>query len=129
MRWLTPSGSQRSLQIVHGDTYWEPPPVKWSGRLKSDPDYSHIAIQQVVEDQKMAPSERLPEEQKVLDELLVQIGKPLGPTAEEVERIRQFPDRDYSETVRKYEALLSLLKDRMRYVSHLGCPQTSGKPI
>ncbi|OIW29075.1 hypothetical protein CONLIGDRAFT_645214 [Coniochaeta ligniaria NRRL 30616] len=100
--------------IVHGDTYWTPPPVKFSGRLKKDPGYGQIAMPQIVADQKSAPSERLPEEQKVLDELLVQIGRSIGPTAEEIERIRQFPNRDYSETVRKYEELLSQLEERMR---------------
>lgn len=104
------------MQIVHGDTYWAPPPIKFSGRLKRDPDYSQIAMRQSIESQKKAPSERLPSEKKVLDELLVQIGKPLGPTIEEVERIRQFPDRNYSETVQKYEDLLCHLKQRMRYV-------------
>jgi hypothetical protein len=103
------------MQIVHGDTYWSPPPVKFSGRLKRDPDHSEIAVRQVVESQEMAPSERLPKEKKVLDELLVQIGKPLGPTIEEVERMRKFPNRNYSETVAKYEDLLCHLKQRMRY--------------
>ncbi len=73
-------------------------------------------MRHVVEDSREAPSERLPDEQQVLNELLVQVGKPLGPTADEVERIRQFPNRDYSETVRKYNDLLSHLKKRMRYI-------------
>lgn len=105
----------RKMQIVHGDTYWAPPPVRFSGRLKRDPDHSQIAVRQAVEDHKIAPSERLRDEKKVLDELIVQIGKPLGPTMEEIERIRQFPNHNYSETVRKYEDLLSHLKERMRY--------------
>jgi hypothetical protein len=100
-------------------THWAPPLVKFSGRLRRDPDHSEIARRQVVEGQNMAPSERLPEEKKVLDELLVQIGRPLGPTMEEVERIRRFPDRNYTETVQKYEDLLRHLKQRMRYISFL----------
>jgi hypothetical protein len=105
--------------MVHGDTYRAPPPVKFSGRLKRDPDHSEIAMRQVIEGQNMAPSERLPEEKKVLDELLVQIGRPLGPTMEEVERIRKFSYRDYAEAVQKYEDLLRHLKQRMRYISSL----------
>lgn len=91
--------------------------VKYSGRLKRDPDHSEVAMRQAVENQKQAPTERLPSEQKVLDELLVQVGRPIGPTAEEIERIQQFPNRDYSKTVQKYEELLSHLKERMRYVA------------
>jgi len=66
----------------------------------------------------MALSERFPEEKKVLDRLLVQTGKPLGPTMEEVERIRQFPNRNYAETVQKYEDLLCHLKQRMWDIFH-----------
>lgn len=73
-------------------------------------------MRQVIEDQESAPSERMPDESNVLNELILQIGKPLGPTVEEVERVRQFPMRDYSETVRKYDELLVCLKDRMRCV-------------
>ncbi|KAK9777102.1 putative DUF3854 domain-containing protein [Seiridium cardinale] len=105
--WLGPG------YIVHGDTYWAPPPVKFSGRLKRHPDYSKVALQQTVESQRTAPSERLPEEQEVLDEPLVQIGKTIGPTMEEVERIQQFPNHDYPETVKRYKALLDSLKQRM----------------
>jgi hypothetical protein len=93
-----------------------PPQVKYSGRLKRDPDHSEIAMRHVIEDQARAPSERIPDESKVLNELILQIGKPLGPTPEEIERVRQFPMRDYSETVRKYDELLACLKDRMRCV-------------
>lgn len=42
------------------------------------------------------------------------IGIPIGPTAEEIERIQQFPNRNYSETVRRYEELLAELEVRMR---------------
>lgn len=72
-------------------------------------------MKQMIKDQARAPSERLPEEIKVQNELLIQIGKPLGPTPEEVERIRLFPMRNYSQTVAKYEELLTCLKDRMKY--------------
>jgi hypothetical protein len=73
-------------------------------------------MKHVIEDQARAPSERIPDESKVLNELILQIGKPLGPTPVEIERVRQFPMRDYFETVRKYDELLAYLKDRMRCV-------------
>lgn len=93
-----------------------PQKVKYSGRLKVDPDYSEIGMRQAIADRARAPSETMPEEKRVLNELRIQIGRPLGPTPEEVERFRLFPMRDYHEIVRKYEELLSSLKNRMRYV-------------
>jgi hypothetical protein len=93
-----------------------PQKVKYSGRLKVDPDYSEIAMAQVIKDRAKALSETMPEENKILNELRIQIGKPLGPTPAEVERFRLFPTRDYPEVVRKYEELLLSLKGRMRYV-------------
>lgn len=77
---------------------------------------------QSVETQSEAPSERLPEEEKIRNELVMQIGKPIGPTAEEIQRIKQFPSRNYSEIVEKYEELLTCLKERMRYVIY-GLPK------
>ena len=55
----------------------------------------------------------LPEERVILDELMIQIGRPLGPTNEELERIQQFRQRNYTKTLRTYEAFLADLRERM----------------
>lgn len=52
---------------MHGDTYWTPPQVEYSSRLKKYPGFGAIAMRQVM-GPKSAPSERLPEEKKVLDD-------------------------------------------------------------